>query len=227
MDRQHREGGKTGSGHGLLTSADQNAHRRQRLMSLAMETVDLANDPFVIKNHLGQLECVLCMTVHTNEGSYLAHTQAKRHLANLARRAAKQAAMNQQGVSVGVPVAVSMSPPVATLPDPQKKKKIGRPEYTLKPVKHEESGALGVLLHVHYPEIISDPGMRIMSAFEQRLEAPNRAYQYLLIAADPYETIAFKIPNRPVLLDNPDLTFTYWDADFKVFTVQVMLSNNP
>ena len=63
-----------------------------------------------------------------------------------------------------------------------------------------------------------------MSAFEQRLEAPNRSYQYLLIAGEPYETIAFKIPNRPVVQD-PNLFFAHWDSDFKVYTMQLLLEN--
>lgn len=42
-----------------------------------------------MRNHLGGLECRLCLTLHTNEGSYLAHTQGKKHQTNLARRAAK------------------------------------------------------------------------------------------------------------------------------------------
>ena len=31
-----------------------------------------------------------------------------------------------------------------------------------------------------------------MSAYEQRVEPPDRQWQYLLFAAEPYETIAFK-----------------------------------
>lgn len=46
-------------------------------------------DPYILRNHLGGLECRLCLTIHTNEGSYLAHTQGKKHQTNLARRAAK------------------------------------------------------------------------------------------------------------------------------------------
>ena len=44
-----------------------------------------------MKNHLGSYECRLCLTLHTNEGSYLAHTQGKKHQTNLARRQAKEA----------------------------------------------------------------------------------------------------------------------------------------
>ena len=36
-----------------------------------------------MKNHLGKYECKLCLTLHNNEGSYLAHTQGKRHQDNL------------------------------------------------------------------------------------------------------------------------------------------------
>ena len=38
------------------------------------------------------------MTLHNNEGSYLAHTQGKKHQANLARRAAKEAKESPQQV---------------------------------------------------------------------------------------------------------------------------------
>jgi splicing factor 3A subunit 2 len=37
-----------------------------------------------------------------------------------------------------------------------------------------------------------------MSAFEQRIEAPNKDFQYLLFACDPYETVGFKIPNAEI-----------------------------
>lgn len=52
---------------------------------------------------------------------------------------------------------------------------------------------------VDYPEAAegSQPRHRLMSAFEQRVDVPpDRAYQYLLLACEPYETIAFKIPNQ-------------------------------
>ena len=44
-----------------------------------------------MRNHLGTFECKLCLTLHNNEASYLAHTQGKKHQSNLARRAAKEA----------------------------------------------------------------------------------------------------------------------------------------
>jgi splicing factor 3A subunit 2 len=225
MDRQNREGGKTGSGHGLLTAADQHAHRRQRLLRLAMDTADLSKDPYVIRNHLGQWECVLCMTVHTNEGSYLAHTAAKKHQANLARRAAREAALSGTGTTNMGSLAAKLSSIAAS--SPQGQPRIGRPHSTLKRIKEEgPSGRHGILLHIHYPSLKPDtePAFRMMSAFEQRLEAPNRAYQYLLVAAEPYETVAFKIPNRPIVPDD-NLFYSHWDPDFKMFTVQALLEN--
>lgn len=219
MDRQHREGGKTGSGYGLLTAADQHSHRRQRLLKLAMDTIDLSKDPYVIRNHLGQWECVLCMTIHTNEGSYLAHCQAKKHQANLGRRAAREAAQAHGQQAMGrfaaqaATVAMKQSRPA----------RIGRPHFYLKKVK-DEADRKGILLHLQFPGITATqpPSFRLMSAFEQRLEAPNRAFQYLLVAGEPYETIAFKIPNRPIV---QDLCFDYWDPDFKVYSVQIILEN--
>ena len=54
-------------------------------------------------------------------------------------------------------------------------------------------------LQVDYPEIVDGivPRHRFMSAYEQRVEPPDRQWQYLLFAAEPYETIAFKV-YRPV-----------------------------
>lgn len=222
MDRQHREGGKTGSG--FLTQADQHAHRRQRLLSLAMETADLAKDPYLIRNHLGQYECVLCMTVHTNEGSYLAHTQAKRHQTNLGRRAAKEAALaaKQEGASAGGMIS-KMVQGQAAASKPQVPR-CGRPKFVLKKLSDPESGAKGVLLLLHFPRARSAPRYRVMSAFEQRLEAPNRSYQYLLVGCEPYETLAFKMPNRELAAGPEGGTFEYWDSDYSVYTIQVMYS---
>jgi splicing factor 3A subunit 2 len=56
---------------------DQAIDRRERLRRLALETIDLAKDPYFMRNHLGQYECRLCLTLHNNEGNYLAHTQAR------------------------------------------------------------------------------------------------------------------------------------------------------
>ena len=57
------------------TYVTQGIDRRERLRRLALETIDLAKDPYFMRNHLGQYECRLCLTLHTNEGNYLAHTQ--------------------------------------------------------------------------------------------------------------------------------------------------------
>ncbi|KAL7992928.1 hypothetical protein Chor_017184 [Crotalus horridus] len=82
MDFQHRPGGKTGSG-GVASASESNRDRRERLRQLALETIDINKDPYFMKNHLGSYECKLCLTLHNNEGSYLAHTQGKKHQTNL------------------------------------------------------------------------------------------------------------------------------------------------
>ena len=77
-------GSKPGSG-GAMSGQNEQIERRERLRKLALETVDLAKDPYFMKNHLGTFECKLCLTLHNNEGNYLAHTQGKRHTQNLAQ----------------------------------------------------------------------------------------------------------------------------------------------
>lgn len=40
----------------LLTTHTQGIDRRERLRRLAMETIDLAKDPYYMRNHLGQVQ---------------------------------------------------------------------------------------------------------------------------------------------------------------------------
>ena len=59
-----------------------------------------------------------------------------------------------------------------------------------------------------------------MSAYEQRIEPPDKKWQYLLFAAEPYETIAFKVPSREI--DKSDDQFwTHWNNESKQFFLQL------
>jgi len=177
---------------------------------LALETIDLQKDPYFMKNHLGGFECKLCLTLHNNEGSYLAHTQGKKHQANLARRAAKEAS----------------DQPYLPLPsqarvEPRKFVKIGRPGYKVTKERDVHSGQQALLFQIDYPEISEGtaPRHRFMSAYEQKVEPPDKRWQYLLFAAEPYETIAFKIPSREVD-KNESKFWTLWNKDTKQFFMQ-------
>ncbi len=78
------------------------------------------------------------------------------------------------------------------------------------------TGQQALLFQIDYPEIAEGtaPRHRFMSAYEQKVEPPDRRWQYLLFAAEPYETIAFKIPSREV--DKSDHKFwTLWNKDTK------------
>uniref|UniRef100_A0A669QVL6 Splicing factor 3a subunit 2 n=1 Tax=Phasianus colchicus TaxID=9054 RepID=A0A669QVL6_PHACC len=196
MDFQHRPGGKTGSG-GVASASESNRDRRERLRQLALETIDINKDPYFMKNHLGSYECKLCLTLHNNEGSYLAHTQGKKHQTNLARRAAKEA---KEAPAQPAPEKVKV--------EVKKFVKIGRPGYK-------------GLSAIDYPEIAESimPRHRFMSAYEQRIEPPDRRWQYLLMAAEPYETIAFKVPSREI--DKAEGKFwTHWNRETKQFFLQ-------
>jgi hypothetical protein len=58
-----------------------------------------------------------------------------------------------------------------------------------------------------------------MSAYEQKIEPPDRRWQYVLFAAEPYETIGFKVPSREV--DKSEGKFwTLWNKDSKQFFIQ-------
>jgi len=219
MDFQNRVGSKPGSG-GVLSASESNIDRRERLRKLALETIDLAKDPYFMKNHLGSYECKLCLTLHTNEGSYLAHTQGKKHQTNLARRAAKEAKDN--GTSVPLPIS---GPSVVSVR--KNLIKIGRPGYKVTKLRDPVTRQLGYLFQIQYPEVGLDiiPRHRFMSAFEQHIEAPNKAFQYVIFAAEPYETISFKVQSKEID-KNPNLFFTYWDKDSNQFSLQFFFKND-
>uniref|UniRef100_A0A7R9H0R4 Splicing factor 3A subunit 2 n=2 Tax=Timema TaxID=61471 RepID=A0A7R9H0R4_TIMPO len=209
MDFQNRPGGKTGGG-GQASWSESNRDRRERLRQLALETIDLNKDPYFMKNHLGSYECKLCLTLHNNEGSYLAHTQGKKHQANLARRAAKEAKESPQQPAPEKPRV-----------EPKKFVKIGRPGYRVTKQREPDSSQQSLLFQIDYPEIADSilPRHRFMSAYEQKVEPPDRKWQYLLFAAEPYETIAFKVPSREVEKTEGKF-WTHWNKDTKQFFLQ-------
>jgi len=197
-------------------ASETNVDRREQLRKLALETIDLAKDPYILRNHLGSLECRLCLTLHTNEGSYLAHTQGKKHQTNLARRAARDMKENQ----------LMVAPPQSSI---QRKVflKIGRPGYRVTKVRDRDTGKEGMMVQVHLPQIKPDviPRRRFMSAWEQKREPPNKNYQYLIVASEPYETIAFRIPAREIEDESDDAGYwnwSHWDSDTKQYSFQFM-----
>ena len=93
-----------------------------------------------------------------------------------------------------------------------------------------ETNQIALLFQILYPKISknSQPRHRIISAYTQKIEAPNNNYQYILFAAEPYETIAFKIPNKPLENDMEkygDKIFVDWDRNRKLFSVQIQFKN--
>lgn len=230
MDYQNREGGKTGSG-GVLSQSEANAERRERLRRLALETIDLSKDPYFMKNHLGTYECRLCLTIHTNEGSYLGHTQGKKHQSNLARRAAREAAQNPGSAPLTGPI-IPPPPHSSTggggsiAPSSLTKRvytKIGRPGYKIIKLRDPLTKYPGLLFQLHYPDVKAGevPRYRFMSAFEQRVEPPNKLFQYLIISVEPYEACAFKIPAKEIDRTEGHF-FTHWDPDSFIFVIQVL-----
>ncbi|XP_051131593.1 uncharacterized protein LOC127251775 [Andrographis paniculata] len=214
MDREW--GSKPGSG-GAASAQNEAIDRRERLRRLALETIDLAKDPYFMRNHLGSYECKLCLTLHNNEGNYLAHTQGKRHQTNLAKRAAREAKE------------------APAQPQPHKRKvnlkkivKIGRPGYRVTKQFDAETKQRSLLFQIEYPEIEDNtkPRHRFMSSFEQRVQPFDKRYQYLLFAAEPYEIISFKVPSTEIDKSTPKF-FSHWDPDSKMFTLQLYFKAKP
>lgn len=205
-------GAKTGGG-GVASKDHENLARKERLRLLALDTVDLKNDPYFMRNHLGTYECKLCLTLHANEGNYLAHTQGRRHQGNLRRREAMESKKEAEKPRAPIQATSRMIM--------RRRQKIGRPGYRITKQREPKTGQLSLLFQIQYPEISEglQPRHRFMSAFEQKKEKPDRRFQYVLFAAEPYETVAFKIPNKPIDRSEGRF-FTNWDRDTLNFTLQ-------
>ena len=103
-----------------------------------------------------------------------------------------------------------------------KVQKIGQPGYKVLKQKDPDTEQKSLLFEIFFPEITAKtkPKYRIMSSFEQHVEKPDNKYQYLLIAAEPYETIGFKIPN--IEIDFADgKYFESWEKEHKKYTLQL------
>ena len=221
MDFQNRAGNKVGGG-GVASFSQQNVDRRERLCRLAKETLDLSKDPYFFRNNVGSYECRLCLTIHTNEGSYLAHSQGKKHQTNLAKRQLKDKhlQMKQNANTTNNNNPIQMYPINAV-------NKIGRPGYRVTKMKDASTYQKSIMFEIEYPYITNNviPRYRVMSSFEQKVELPDDKYQYIVFAAEPYETIAFKVPNLEID-NNEDKYYCNWDEEMKIYTVQIYFKDN-
>ncbi|ODV89846.1 hypothetical protein CANCADRAFT_30976 [Tortispora caseinolytica NRRL Y-17796] len=216
MDYQNRGGSKKGAG-GLAGASETNAARRSRLRALALETIDIEKDPYLFKNHLGYFECRLCLTQHLNDGSYLAHTQGKKHQNNLARRAALD--QKNQESQFGFPLSI-------TRKVRKNVAKIGRPGFDVQKIKDPVTQKLGLIFHVQYSKAAQElrPRYRIMSAVEQKVDTPpDSNYQYLVVHAEPFESIAFKIKADEIDHASSNC-FDWYDKDTHTYYIQLLCS---
>lgn len=154
--------------------------------------------------------------MHQNDGSYLAHTQGRKHQTNLARRAAKEQREGKKDESAQT----------GLLAGPAVKKnviKIGRPGYRITKVREPVTRQNGLLFQFQFPDITPGtiPRVRFMNPWEQHVEAPDQDYQYVVFAGEPYETVAVKVQAREI--DRRDGKFWNWfDEDSKEFWVQII-----
>uniref|UniRef100_A0A8V1AG71 Splicing factor 3a subunit 2 n=1 Tax=Gallus gallus TaxID=9031 RepID=A0A8V1AG71_CHICK len=174
---------------GVASASESNRDRRERLRQLALETIDINKDPYFMKNHLGSYECKLCLTYFRIMLAPSAGTEA---------------------VLVEIILCCPLCGVLSLLIF-----------FTVTKQRDPETGQQSLLFQIDYPEIAESimPRHRFMSAYEQRIEPPDRRWQYLLMAAEPYETIAFKVPSREI--DKAEGKFwTHWNRETKQFFLQ-------
>ena len=226
---------KPGSG-GVASAEATHIARRERLRALAVETAELSSDPYLLRNHLGSYECRLCMTLHTNEGSYLAHTQAKKHQQNLARRQAK---LNQDSAaallpSLGAGSSAHGAAGEGSAAAAARRRRLqqgggraaqgaaGTPGYRIVKQFDPATARLSLLFSLSYPLVPrgQQPRHRFMSTFEQQREARDAAHQYIVVAAEPYQVVAFKVPNQELERGEGGV-ISHWNEEQHTLTLHV------
>lgn len=238
MDYSDRVNSKKGAG-GLADKHETNVHTKRRIKELLTSLVlDLDNDPYVFRNHLGLLECRLCLTTHTNEASYISHLGGRKHTMNLEKRRLLDEKANPTAQSGGVSEVEKRHWP-----------KIGRPSYKVTKIRHPESLRCGILVQVQLPRITAnEPFFRLMSYYELSAKNQNVSksfllrekleydddedldptkFQYLVISAEPYENVAIAFPvlkqiDKPAGEEVSSNYWWYWDEDSREYFLQFL-----
>lgn len=231
MDYSGRVNSKKGAG-GVADVHETNVHTRLRVQELlSAQVLDLENDPYVFRNHLGMLECRLCLTTHVGEASYISHLGGRKHRMGLERRQE----LENRGSKTGAPSATGVSISAAK----RRWEKIGRPAYHVTKVRHPGTLQLGLLVQVELPKMaVAEPFFRFLLYYELSSKNQNVSasffdknkgdpadFQYLVISGEPYENVAFAVPKGEI--DRPEdpaaeseSYWWHWDDDKKEFFMQ-------
>lgn len=241
MDYSDRVNSKKGAG-GVADKHEANVHTKRRIKELlTTQVLDLDRDPYVFRNHLGLLECRLCLTTHTNEASYISHLSGRKHGLNLERRRLLDEKRDQNKERPG---AIS-----ATSVEKRRWTKIGQPQCEVTKIRDPATLKRGVLIQAQLPQIaVKEPFFRFMSYYELSPKNQNVSksflhrekehyeedddidpsqWQYLVLSAEPYENVAFAFPLdlQPMRASGDEMNETYWwywDSDSRVFFLQFM-----
>lgn len=240
MDYSDRVNSKKGAG-GVADQNEANVHRKKRVRDLLTnQLLNLDNDPYVFKNHLGILECRLCLTTHVNESSYISHIGGKKHQLNLERRRLLDEKNNKPQVTNSDNILSINTAPKKTW------NKIGKPEFNVSKIRDVSNYKVGLLINVKYPQATYEPLFVIENYYELSMKnqnitvsyldtmSPNtdaediqpNDHQYLIISCEPYENICIIIPNREIDKSNDnsmsETFWWYWDSDVKEYYIQFL-----
>lgn len=236
MDYSGRVNSKKGSG-GVADAQETAVHTRNRIKELlATQVLDIDNDPYVFRNHLGLLECKLCLTTHISEASYISHLGGKKHLINLEKRRILDEKSGNRGVGKKEVISITN---VAK----RSWNSIGKPGYSVTKIRNPDNLQLGLLINVKYPKLTREPLFRFMNYYElsennqdlianfnRNLDFDGKKFQYLIIYGEPYDNICIIIPgnviDKPTELEMSDSYWWHWDSDIKQFYLQFLYKND-
>merc|ERR1711998_157300 len=169
--------------------------KKEILKKIAIETINLKNDPFYLKFSETKIKCKLCLTNHKSDSSYLAHTQGKRHSNNIRIRFNSNVfKISNNNISAN---------------DLSKNESLPTLKIIKAFIKTTTQKCIQIL--ICFLELLenSKPDFRVMTTFEQSVESVDINYQFLLISKKDFKTVGLKVPNFKIDYEN-DFTFTHW-----------------
>ncbi|KAL0230510.1 hypothetical protein PCE1_004069 [Barthelona sp. PCE] len=164
--------------------------RKNRLANIVSQTHNLAEDEYFSHNHMGQIQCKLCGTVHRNEASYVTHVKGSRHARCLRRHKAFTEKKQKKG-EVGVSKKQPQKEKIQTIGVPAFE--IFHGSYFENQIKRYFVNVVVEFPHGDYSEQ-KLPMFRILSTYEQNIVERDSSAQLLIICQVPYKPIAVKIP---------------------------------
>jgi splicing factor 3A subunit 2 len=205
---------------GVATGEMKQRQHQAHINRVLGEVYQFHNDPYMITNDMGTIECKLCLTAHRTKESYFLHKESKKHKENLSVKQYHLNKLKERQSGKLQPGMTALGGSSTSVRHTVLKPRVGKPGYSVIKQYHAVEGFHTISFKLECPLIEKGlkPRYRIINTYEQNVEAPDGEFQFIVFAAEPYENIGFKIPNCPI---DSSKVLREWDNTTSTFLLQI------